>query len=107
MQLRTVARKGCTTFEQHPERRLFGLALSTVKYMLIAKRHVEQTEPNHVAAARLGPIAAESSDASDEQVSALPSYAAVSKLNALRSKAALGVIPRRTTTSFTGRRSRG
>lgn len=29
MQLRTVARRDCTTFEQRPERRLFGLALST------------------------------------------------------------------------------
>ena len=54
--------------------------MSTVKYMLIAARYVEATEPEHVAASRLGPIAAESSDASDEQVSALPSYAAVARL---------------------------
>ena len=69
--------------------------MSTVKQMLLAKRYVEETEPKHVAASRLGPIAAESSVATDEQVSALPSYNAISALNALKNKAAAGAIPQK------------
>ena len=86
-------RRDCPSFEKYLEARFHGLAMSTVKQMLLAKRYVEKTEPKHVAASRLGPIAAESLGAPNEQVSALPSYTAVVKLNALKNKAAAGAVP--------------
>lgn len=86
-------RRDCPSFEKYLDARFHGLAMSTVKTMLIAKRYVEGTEPTHVAASRLGPIAAESVSALTEQVSALPSYTAVAKLNSLKNKVDAGAVP--------------
>jgi hypothetical protein len=68
--------------------------MSTVKTMLIAKRYVEGTAPKHIAAARLGPAADTCSvSAPTGQPSALPSYTALVRLNALKNKAAAGAVP--------------
>ena len=86
-------RRDCPSFERYLKARFHGLSMNTVKEMMIAKRYVEETEPKHVAASRLGPIAAESVNASLGAPNALPTYTAVRKLNALKNKVDAGAVP--------------